>query len=95
MGNFFMWLFVEIFVLFDEYFPRFVTCDYVVMFDGEMANGLSRYKLICPISDIYEDEVFDGILEVSYFNLFGKHLFKKTGTHLLPFKNPFIGDGDE
>ena len=66
--QFFVWLFVE---LFHFLVPRFVTTDVAAIKTGD------DYDVVCHVSELEEEDVYDTILEMRCFLLFGYPLFAK------------------
>lgn len=66
---------------YDIFFPRFITEEVVIMYDEEGVG-----QLICRLEDVFEDEVFDGIVTVRSFNLFGYAIFPTMVGDVKPWK---------
>jgi hypothetical protein len=72
----------------DILIPRFITEDAAanVTYCGHC--DLPHPQPVMPMSNVEPGNVFDGIITVRYFNLFGSALFMRWNTAMRPWVNP-------
>lgn len=68
--------------------PRFLTEDIACKKVNEHNNVIQLIP-ICSLKDVQPGEVFDAIVRVQMFNLFGYGLFPKPIGKPRPFVNPY------
>ncbi|AMD43497.1 hypothetical protein HWA94_gp58 [Pseudomonas phage ZC08] len=68
--------------------PRFLTEDMACKKVGKHDNIICLMP-ICSLADVQPGEVFDAIVRVQMFNLFGFGLFPKPIGKPRPFVNPY------
>lgn len=74
--------------LLDILIPRFITEDAAAELERcEHCDG-PHYFPVCALADVKPGEVFDGIITIRGFNLFGWVLFSRLVGDPRPFVNP-------
>lgn len=78
----------------DILIPRFITEDAAAELEQcEHCDG-PHYFPVCALADVRPGEVFDGIVTMEFFNLFGFALFARYDeSSVRPFVNPHDARG--
>lgn len=74
--------------LFDILIPRFITEDVAVEVAYCSHCDEAHPQPVCCMADVEPDDVFDGIMTMSCFNLFGLGLFPRQVSEIRPWVNP-------
>ncbi len=74
--------------LLDILIPRFITEDAAAVFEMCEHCPAAHPQPVCSMDDVYPGEVFDGIVTVRFFNLFGVALWTRCDAVMRPWKNP-------